>query len=259
VSELTSELQRMADDVARQARPLDAAEIIRHGDRRRRRSIMRQSLGGLSAAGVVGAGVALGLSLTGSAPTHGTGTIRTAAFTLVSHANGTATLTINPNVLLEPGTLQSDLAQDGIPAMVTVGKFCSSDPSPAGFSQVVSFQKPRHAPDPTMTSNSGSASSSAHGPGPRGALGPQSMTINPAAMPAGTELSFGNFQVANGEQTFFTLIDTNSYTCTSTAPTAPPPAGGEIGRSGGAGSGSMSGSMSGGGAAPGGTTGSRSS
>jgi hypothetical protein len=85
------------------------------------------------------------------------------------------------------------------------------------------------------------------------------MTINPAAMPAGTELSFGNFQVANGEQTFFTLIDTNSYTCTSTAPTAPPPAGGEIGRSGGAGSGSMSGSMSGGGAAPGGTTGSRSS
>ena len=259
MSELTSELQRMADDAARQARPPDAAEIIRHGDRRRRRSLSRQSLGGLSAAGVVGAGVALGLALTGSAPTHGTGTIRTAAFTLVSHANGTATLTINPNVLLEPGTLQRDLAQDGIPALVTVGKFCSSDPAPAGFSQVVSFQKPQRAPDPTKTTNPGSASSSGHGAGPRYGPGPQSMTINPAAMPAGTELSFGNFQVANGEQTFFTLIDTNSHTCTSTAPAAPPSAGGEIGRSAGAGSGSMSGSMSGGGAASGGLTASRGS
>jgi hypothetical protein len=54
------------------------------------------------------------------------------------------------------------------------------------------------------------------------------MTIDPAAMPAGTELSFGNFQLANGEQTSFTLIDTGSYTCTSTASTTPPPGGAEI-------------------------------
>ena len=115
MSELTSELRRMADDAARQARPPAAAEIIRHGDRRRRRSLTRQSLGGLSAAGVVGAGVALGLGLTGSAQAHGTGTIRTAAFTLVSNANGTAALTINNNVLFEPGILQRDLARNGIP------------------------------------------------------------------------------------------------------------------------------------------------
>ena len=56
MSELTSELQRMADDAARQARPPAAAEIIRQGDRRRR-SLTRRSLGGLSAAGVAGAGV----------------------------------------------------------------------------------------------------------------------------------------------------------------------------------------------------------
>jgi hypothetical protein len=56
-------------------------------------------------------------------------------------ADGPATLTINSNVLLQPGTLQRDLARDGIPAMVTVGRFCSSDPAPAGFSQVVSVQK----------------------------------------------------------------------------------------------------------------------
>ena len=43
------------------------------------------------------------------------------------------------------------------------------------------------------------------------------MTFNPAAMPAGTELSFGNFQLANGQQTNFALIDKGSYTCTAHA------------------------------------------
>jgi hypothetical protein len=212
VPELASELQRVADDAACQARPPAAAEIIRQGDRRRRRSLTRRSLGGLSAAGVAGAGVALGLGLTGPAPAHATGTIRTAAFTLVSNANGTATLTINANVLLEPGTLQGDLAQDSIPAKVTVGSFCSSDPAPAGFSRVVSLQKlPRgELPKPQLGSK------------PRH-LPARTMTINPAAMPAGTELSFGNFRLANGEQTLFGLIDTASYTCTDTAPAAPPP------------------------------------
>ena len=216
MSELTSELRRMADDAARQARPPAVAEIIRQGDRRRRRSLTRQSLGGLSAAGIAGAGVALGLGLTGSAPAHGTGTIRTAAFTLVSNANGTATLTINPNVLLEPGTLESDLAQDGIPAMVTTGSFCSSDPAPAGLSQVVSIQKSQLAAPPPVVGK----------PQQRPA---RTMTINPATLPAGTELSFGNFQLANGAQTSYTLIDTGSYTCTSTAPASPPADGGEIG------------------------------
>ena len=68
--ELTSELQRMAGDAARLARPPAAAEIIRQGDRRRRRSLTRRSLGGLSAAGIAGAGVALSLGLAGSAPAH---------------------------------------------------------------------------------------------------------------------------------------------------------------------------------------------
>jgi hypothetical protein len=215
VSQLTRELQRMADDAARQARPPSAAEIIRQGDRRRRRSVTRQSLGGLSAAGVVGASVALGIGLTGSAPAHGTNTIQTAAFTLVRNANGTATLTINPSVLLEPGILQRDLARDGIPAKVTVGSFCSSDPTPAGFSQVVHAHKAPPAELPP--------------PGKKHRLPPLgTMTINPAAMPAGTELSFGNFQLRNGEQTSFALIDIDSYTCTSTAPTAPPAEGAEI-------------------------------
>jgi hypothetical protein len=202
VSELTSELQRMADDAARQTRPPAVAEIVRQGNRRRRRSLTRRSLGGLSGAGVVGAGVALGLGLTGSAPAHGTATIRTAAFTLVSNANGTATLSINPKVLLEPGTLQRDLARDGIRAMVTVGRFCDSDPAPAGWTRVMSFPGSPADPGPV-----------------------QAVVIHAAAMPAGTELSFGNFQLGNGAQTSVALIDTGSYTCTTTTPTAPPPHG----------------------------------
>jgi hypothetical protein len=217
VPELTSELQRLADDAARQARPPAAAEIIRQGDRHRRRSLTRQSVGGLSLAGVVGTGVALGLGLAGSLPANGTATIRTTAFTLVSNKNGTATLTINANVVFEPGTLQSDLADDGIPAKVTVGSFCSSDPAPAGINQVVSIPKIplSELPNPSLGSK------------PK-QLPERTMTINPAAMPAGTELSFGNFQLANGEQTSYALIDTNSYSCTSTPPTTPPPGGAEF-------------------------------
>jgi hypothetical protein len=48
-----------------------------------------------------------------AAPNGGTGTIRTAAFTLARNANGTATLTISPQVLIEAATLQNDLKQYG--------------------------------------------------------------------------------------------------------------------------------------------------
>jgi hypothetical protein len=178
--------------------PLDT--IVRHGraTRRRRRLI------GLAGTGAVAVTAALAVGLTGIiGSTHRTGTIRTAAFTLVSNANGTATLTINPKVLLDASTLQSDLKQDGIPAMVTVGSFCSSDPPPAGFLRVVSFQP--------KTQGSG-----------RQPVADPTVTFHPSAMPAGAELSFGDFQLASSQQTSFTLIDTGSYTCTSTAPTAPP-------------------------------------
>ena len=150
------------------------------------------------------AGTALVLGLTGvlgPAPARSTGTIRTAAFTLVSNSNGTATLTLSPGELLDPAALQSDLAQYGIPALVTTGSFCTSDPAPAGFSQVVS----EYPPGPwTLTPQSGVQ---------------PTITIDPAAMPAGTELSVGDFQLSSGEQQAdFVLIDTSSYTCSSTPP-----------------------------------------
>ena len=47
------------------------------------------------------------------------------------------------------------------------------------------------------------------------------LTIDPAAMPTGTELSVGDFQLATGQQqASFALINTSSYTCTNTPPNA---------------------------------------
>jgi hypothetical protein len=173
---------------------IPAEQIVHRSRAIRARRRLPALAGGLTAATAVTTAAVLALTGSfGSAPARGTGAIRTTAFTLVKHANGTATLTINSGVFLKPGTLQRDLQQDGIPAVVTTGSFCSSDPSPAGFNQVVTGQKHSHT-----------------------------VTINPAAMPAGTELSFGYFQRSSGQETAMGLVDTNSYTCASAVPIAPP-------------------------------------
>jgi hypothetical protein len=177
-------------------------ESIRdRGRARRRQRISRAAR--LSVGGVVAA-TALAVGLTAahnSAPRLGT--IRTAAYTLHQNRNGTDTLTLNPVELLDPSQLQSDLAQYGIPALVTSGSYCTSDPEPAGFSQVVSGPGPG-------TSQDGSGDH-------------LTMTIDPSAMPAGTELSVGDFQLASGEQQAnLDLINSSSYSCISTPPTLGP-------------------------------------
>jgi hypothetical protein len=194
--------------------PVD--QIISRGRTVRARRRIPGAVSGLAV--VSAAAVVLGLGLSGAfgpAQARATVTIRTAAFTLTRHANGTATLTINPRVLLEPSTLQSDLQQDGIPALVTTGRFCSSDPIPAGFAQVVS--------------------------GPAGT--PPAVTINPAAMRAGTELSVGDFQYSSTRtDTEIELIDTNSRTCSSALPTPPPDGQGVLMLGNGSGMGERAGS-----------------
>lgn len=167
---------------------------------------------GLAVSTVVACLVVLGFGLSGgfsSVSSPGIGTIRTAAFTLTRYADGTARLTINAEVISEPGTLQDDLAEYSIPAIVTAGSFCSSSPAPEGFSQVVTLYppllrdgRPQQAGNPTIT-------------------------IDPAAIPAGAELSFGIFQppVGPGPLTAIALTDASSYTCTSSVPAAPPPGG----------------------------------
>ena len=200
--ELENELRRtFARAGADSAIPGQARERLLQHDYHPRRG-NRRLAASITAAAAAAAAVVLGLGLSGaigSAPAHRTGTIQTAAFTLVSNANGTATLTLKPGELFDPGTLQRDLRQEGIPARVTVGSFCSSDPTPAGFSQAVSIPVQR-------------------GQG-------TTVTINPAAIPEGTELSFGTFQLADNRETAAALIDSGSYTCTSTAPTTLPTGG----------------------------------
>jgi hypothetical protein len=179
--------------------PVD--EIISRGRKVRARRRIPVIAGTLAAAT---AATVLGLSLAGvfsAAPAQGAGTIRTEAFTLTRNADGTDTLTINQLVLLEPGTLQKDLARYGIPAIVETGRFCSSNPAPAGFRGAVKFS----------------------GHGTQQPFEDRKLTIKPSALPAGTELSFGSFQLPT--ETVFALINKNSYTCTSTVPTTPPPSG----------------------------------
>ncbi len=191
-NELRSVLARVAADMRA---PEQAGQRLLQRNYRPGRGHRRLAAGVTAAA--AGGAVVLGLGLTGAfapAPARGAGTIRTAAFTLVEHADGTATLTVNPYVLLDPGTLQGDLRQDGIPAIVTSGSFCTSDPVPGGFDQVVT---PHSSPN--------------------------ALVIDPAAMPAGTELSFGYFQLSPGQESVIELVDANSYTCASTPATPPPP------------------------------------
>jgi hypothetical protein len=183
------------------ASPPDVQAIV---DRSRaRRTRRHDALAGLSVAGVAG-GTALVLGLTGVlGAARAPGTIRTASFTLASNSNGTATLTISPAELLDSAALQRDLAQYGIPAKVTTGSLCTSNPAPAGFSQVVS------------TNPSGEATLTP--------VDQPTMTIDPSAIPAGTELSIGNFQLTSGQfagqqQADILLIDSSSYTCSSTPP-----------------------------------------
>jgi len=187
------------------ASPPAVDSIVARGRARRTRRL--SAVAGLSMTAAA-AGTALILGLTGvlgPASARAPGTIRTAAFTLVGNANGTATLTLNPGELLNPAALQSDLQSYGIPAMVTSGSICSSDPAPAGFSQVVSV-----SPAGQVTAT------------PHNGIKP-TITIDPSGMPAGTELSVGYFQLSSGEysgqqQADVVLIDTGSYTCSSTPP-----------------------------------------
>ena len=150
--------------------------------------------------------VVLGLGLSGafgSSPAHATRAIRTSTFTLTSNSDGTDTLTLNPRQLLNPSQLQSDFAQYGIPAKVTSGSYCTSDPEPAGFSQAV-------------TGPSGGSWRVGSGQQP-------TMTIDPSQIPSGTELSVGYFQDTSGpaageQQANMSLINTDSYTCSTTPP-----------------------------------------
>jgi hypothetical protein len=183
--------------------------ILATGQSRRRRRRLTQ----LTAAAAAGGALALGLAtvLGSGRPAPAPQAIRTAAFTLARNANGTTSLTLNLHQVFDPAALQQALARDGIPALVQTGTYCTSNPAPPS-NGVLSVQLPDGSPVTKST------------PGHPSPVPPDAVTvINPAAMPAGTELSFtysNNNHYLNGG-----LIYTAAHTCSSTPPAGPPSAG----------------------------------
>ena len=211
---LARELRASLSTLAASGRPSLAA-ITSRG-----RAYQRRRLAGFAGFGVAGAatGTALALGLAavlGAAPGGGaiqptarsTGTIRTAAFTLTSNANGTDTLTLTGGQLFDPAVLQRALAQHGISALVKTDAWCSSNPA---------------APNPATIGVLAFSSPVKPSPGGLPALGERvqgrigshvTAVINPAAMPSGTELFFGYYYSDQGLSP--NLIYTRSYTCVS--------------------------------------------
>ena len=152
----------------------------------RSRSRRRRRLSGLTATVAATAGAAAALTLTlggsgpvlsgsaaahpGSLPPSSHGPVRLAAFSVNRGPSGSTTLIVYKGARyqqLDPAALRLALAQHGIPALVTVGTFCRSQPAPpAGVGQIL---HPLTVPD---------------GSG---------MAIDGGAMPSGTRLSIGYF------------------------------------------------------------------
>lgn len=209
IDEMTPELRELREHLAALqvlAPPPRLTEIAARGREHRRHR--RYVVAGLSAAGAGATAVALavGLGDGGSASTPVANrtpspartaaptTIRSSSFTLVSNTDGTVTLTIDPTELFEATALQHDLQQDGIPALVTTGKICTSDPAPGDLSQVVTYHEGQPGEDATIV-------------------------IDPSGLPTGAEVSFGTVPLKlRARAAQFALIDPNAYTCSTGLP-----------------------------------------
>jgi hypothetical protein len=183
VNDIDDVLVQVRDSLSGAHMDMPVKAILARSRSRQRRRLAQLSTAGVAAAGVLALGLTGVFSSGGHAPSRAAGTIRTAAFTLASNADGTDTLTLNQ--LRNPGALQQALTKDGIPARVQTGSLCSSSPAPPN-NGVISGQK---KPGPTQWV----------------------MVINPAKMPMGTELSFS--YLYRGHMLAAGLIDANAHTC----------------------------------------------
>jgi hypothetical protein len=152
----------------------------------------------------VAAGAGIGYAVTsshrgGRAATGHSVHIHAAAFSVDSSGAGTVTVTIMRNhVHIDPAELRHALAEAGVPALVTAGRVCYVPGPSAVLGQVLG--PPRHL--------SG---------------GNTVLTITPAAIPRGQELSIGFFGVPGGGGGIHVSLvpDKAPLTCTSLPP-APP-------------------------------------
>ena len=154
--------------------------IIDNARRQQRTRLTR-----LSAAAVVGCAAialaAIGLTATDHESAR-TPNAQLAAFSLTDGPAGSTSLTLHKGAQyrLDPDALRRALGDHGIPALVTVGKSCDTNPEPDGLDQVVTAY--------------------------RQSSGDVFITINPTAIPAGAELSIGYFRT----HTRYSLIEQNA-------------------------------------------------
>ena len=197
-NQLRSTLARAAADFEN---PDQARQRLLQRDYHPRRGNRRLAAGLTAVA--AGAFVTLGLGLSGvfgsasSPPAHSGAQAHLAAFSLTSNRNGTVTLTLRPNVPLNPSAIQHALARHGIPALVKVGSYCYSNPAPANNGAVQTNPKLRGYP-----------------PGER--LPTTRVVINRSALSPGTEIGFG---FLNHNRLFVqNIIDDNAHTCATSPP-----------------------------------------
>jgi hypothetical protein len=224
-SALTRELRHALSELAAPERPPLAA-ITGKG-----RAHQRRRFAGFAGLGITGAAactvLAVGLTgALGAAPARSTtagqttaparstptsaDTIRTTAFVLTSNSDGTDTLTLTMNQMLNSATLQQALTQHGIPALVKTDIYCSSSPAapdPVKIG-VLSIRLPSGSPHTMVPAPSGPVPSEVTQMAAR-----TETVINPAAIPTGTELFFGYSSTFRA--VFTDLIYTSSYTCSS--------------------------------------------
>ncbi len=174
--------------------------------RRRRLSGLSIAAAGACAALVIGLAGGPGSAApasqhaAGSAPQREAPAVQLAAFSVVAGPDGTTTLTLNWGQVADPDAVRQALAEHGIPAIVTAGKFCrtAEQPSP-GVGEVAVFSE---RPGPKQLT----------GGHPSG----HAVVIYGSKIPSGAELSIGYRQDPQNREISFTLIQAGApLTCTS--------------------------------------------
>ncbi len=182
--------------------PVDAILHRAAVQRRKRRATLGATV---AASGAAVALVAAGVGSPGHAPPAHSSGPQLAVFTVTSGPGGATSLTLRKGGpwQVNAAALREALAEHDIPALVTLGKSCDTNPEPAGLDQVI-------------TSN-------------RQTDGNVDVIFDPKALPPGAEISVGLFPA----HTKFSLINENAALhCATDAgqPTAPAPSDGHSSR-----------------------------
>jgi hypothetical protein len=172
-----------------------ARSRLAHRQRARRRYLAAAAAAAAVIAAVV-FGIVHSLGSGGTARGYPSGPVGPARFS-VTAANGLVKLQLTPGQLRDPNALRQALAHAGVPALVTADSVCYV-PGP-------NVQLPQVLPAPHREAN-----------------GDTVWTINPAALPAGVELSIGYTQAPSGFGIHVSLVpEHGSLTCAATPPGPP--------------------------------------